>query len=107
MIRSSRIGIVHLALALFALALLGKTAHLQLVEGDRWESLATRQQVERPPPQATDLGDETRRVADLLRGRSVVLIGGVRFALRADYDIVEAEPDSVLDRTPARPPRAG
>lgn len=45
MIRSSRIGIVHLTLAVFAIALLGKAAHLQLLDGDRWERRAARQQV--------------------------------------------------------------
>lgn len=72
MIRSSRIGIVHLTLALFALALLGKTAHLQLAEGERWEQLAARQQVAEkslPAPRG-DILDESGAV--LAQSRAVV-----------------------------------
>lgn len=72
MIRNRRIGIVHLVLALFAAALLGKTAHLQLVEGERWEGLAARQQVaERPlPAPRGDILDESGAV--LAQSRAVV-----------------------------------
>jgi cell division protein FtsI (penicillin-binding protein 3) len=41
--RTRRIGIVHAALALLALAVLGKTAHVQLVQGRAWADLARRQ----------------------------------------------------------------
>jgi cell division protein FtsI (penicillin-binding protein 3) len=41
--RSHRIGIVHAALALLALGVLAKTAHVQLVQGRAWSSLARRQ----------------------------------------------------------------
>lgn len=64
MIRSSRIGLAHLTLALFALAILVKAAHVQLIEGDRWRNLAERQQMsatEIPAPRGEIL-DATRRV---------------------------------------------
>lgn len=41
--RTRRIGVVHAALALLALAVLGKTAHVQLVQGRAWSDLARRQ----------------------------------------------------------------
>src|SRR5213593_4397321 len=41
--RNRRIGIVHGALALLALAVLGKAAHVQLVQGRAWSNLARRQ----------------------------------------------------------------
>jgi cell division protein FtsI (penicillin-binding protein 3) len=41
--RHRRIGIVHAALALLALAVLAKTAHVQLVQGRAWAELARRQ----------------------------------------------------------------
>ena len=40
----SRVGVLHLGLALFALALLGKTAKVQLLQGRRWSASAVRQQ---------------------------------------------------------------
>lgn len=43
MIRSRRIGIVHASLALLMLAVLGKAAHVQLVQGSAWADLARRQ----------------------------------------------------------------
>ena len=44
MIRSSRIGIAHATLALFAVAILVKAAHVQLVQGKDWRAQAARQQ---------------------------------------------------------------
>src|SRR5438105_5353149 len=41
--RHPRIGIVHAALALLALAVLIKTAYVQLVQGRAWSDLARRQ----------------------------------------------------------------
>ncbi|MGH7638039.1 MAG: peptidoglycan D,D-transpeptidase FtsI family protein, partial [Gemmatimonadaceae bacterium] len=41
--RNHRIGIVHAALALLMLAVLGKAAHVQLVQGGVWADMATRQ----------------------------------------------------------------
>ena len=40
----SRVGVVHLSLALFAIAILGKMASVQLIHGQRWASSALRQQ---------------------------------------------------------------
>jgi cell division protein FtsI (penicillin-binding protein 3) len=40
----SRVGLLHLFLALFALALLGKTANVQLLQGRAWSASALRQQ---------------------------------------------------------------
>lgn len=40
MIRSCRIGLVHTSLALFALAVIGKAAHVQLVHGSAWRARA-------------------------------------------------------------------
>lgn len=72
MIRSSRIGTVHLVLALFALVLLGKSAHVQLFQQGRWEARATRQQVQErtlPAPRG-DILDATGAV--LAQSRAVV-----------------------------------
>jgi cell division protein FtsI (penicillin-binding protein 3) len=44
MIRTSRIGVAHLMLALFALAILARSAQLQLVDGAKWRARAARQQ---------------------------------------------------------------
>jgi cell division protein FtsI (penicillin-binding protein 3) len=41
--RNRRIGVVHTALAFLALAILVKTAHVQLVQGRAWSDLARRQ----------------------------------------------------------------
>ena len=40
----SRVGLVHLSLALFAVALLAKSASVQLVQRSRWTASAQRQQ---------------------------------------------------------------
>lgn len=45
MIRVSRVGVVHGAFVLFAIALLGRTAWVQLGQTDRWRARAERQQV--------------------------------------------------------------
>jgi cell division protein FtsI (penicillin-binding protein 3) len=53
MIRSRRIGIVHATLALFALAVIGQAAHVQLLQGHTWRARAARQQLsprEMPAP---------------------------------------------------------
>lgn len=44
MIRSRRIKLVHLGLALFALALIAKATHVQLLQGTAWAENARRQQ---------------------------------------------------------------
>ncbi|MDQ3996920.1 MAG: penicillin-binding protein 2, partial [Gemmatimonadota bacterium] len=49
--RARRIGLVHAGLALFAVALLAKAAHVQLWERGRWAARAARQQIAvRPVP---------------------------------------------------------
>jgi len=53
MIRSRRIGIVHATLALFAFAVIGQAAHVQLLQGHTWRARAARQQLaphEMPAP---------------------------------------------------------
>ena len=44
MTRPSRVGIIHLSLAVFAIALLGKTARVQLLDGKRHAARAVHQQ---------------------------------------------------------------
>lgn len=72
MIRSSRIGLAHSALALFAVAILIKAGRVQLVDGGRWRARAERQQVserEVPAPRGEIL-DATGRV--LAQSRDMV-----------------------------------
>src|SRR5688500_13963244 len=45
MFRASRVGLVHLALLLFAGALVGRAAQVQLWEGGEWAARAERQHV--------------------------------------------------------------
>src|SRR5918911_2315488 len=71
--RSSRIGLVHSALALVALALIAKAAHVQLWQRGRWTARAARQQVavrEVPAPRGEILdasGDLLARSRDVVR----------------------------------------
>ncbi|MFN2566913.1 MAG: penicillin-binding transpeptidase domain-containing protein [Gemmatimonadaceae bacterium] len=70
--RGNRIGLVHAALALFAVALVAKAAQLQLWQQGRWAARAARQQVAvRPVPasrgEILDVGGEV-----LARSRDVV-----------------------------------
>jgi cell division protein FtsI (penicillin-binding protein 3) len=44
MVRLSRVSVIHVALGLFALLLIAKAAHVQLVEGEQWAERARRQQ---------------------------------------------------------------
>jgi cell division protein FtsI (penicillin-binding protein 3) len=58
MIRDRRISIVHWALALFAAALIGRAALVQLVQGKSWAAMADRQHflaADRPAPRGTIL----------------------------------------------------
>jgi cell division protein FtsI (penicillin-binding protein 3) len=60
----SRLGVVHMALAFFFLAIVVQAARVQLIQGDAWERRAERQQVrerEIPAPRGRIL-DETGRV---------------------------------------------
>lgn len=62
----SRLGVVHLALALFFFALIGKAVQVQLVHGREWEQRATRQQTrerEIPAPRGMILDDSGRVMA--------------------------------------------
>ena len=66
MIRNRRIGIVHAALALLALAVLGKAAHVQLIQGRAWSNLARRQHFsarEVPAPRGRILDASGRTLA--------------------------------------------
>ena len=64
MIRSSRIGLAHATLAIFAIAILVKAARVQLVQGKQWRAQAAAQQaINRitPAPRG-DIFDATHRV---------------------------------------------
>ena len=64
--RNHRIGIVHAALALLMLAVLGKAAHVQLVQGGAWSDLARRQHFsarEVPAPRGQMLDASGRTLA--------------------------------------------
>jgi cell division protein FtsI (penicillin-binding protein 3) len=71
--RSRRIGVVHASLALLMLAVLGKAAHVQLVQGRAWADLARRQHFtakEVPAPRGLILDASGRALAtsrDLVR----------------------------------------
>ena len=71
--RSRRIGIVHTSLALLMLAVIGKAAHVQIVQGRAWSSLARRQHFsakEVPAPRGLILDAGGRTLAtsrDLVR----------------------------------------
>jgi cell division protein FtsI (penicillin-binding protein 3) len=84
MFRASRVGLVHLALLLFAVALVGRAAQVQLWEGGDWASRARRQHVaaaEIPAP----------------RGR---ILDAAGFALAESRELVTLEiaPREVRDR---------
>jgi cell division protein FtsI (penicillin-binding protein 3) len=70
--RGRRIGLVHAGLALFAVALLAKAAHVQLWQQGRWAARAARQQVAvRPVPAPRgEILDAAGEV--LVRSRDVV-----------------------------------
>jgi cell division protein FtsI (penicillin-binding protein 3) len=71
-IRSSRIGLAHAALAVFAIAIIAKAADVQLLHGGAWLARASRQQsAERtvPAPRGEIL-DASRRI--LAQSRQMV-----------------------------------
>src|SRR5688572_33335357 len=70
--RGRRIGLVHAALALFAVALVAKAGHVQLWQQGRWAARAARQQVAvRPVP--APRGEILDAAGELLvRSRDVV-----------------------------------
>ena len=60
----SRLGVVHIALALFFFAILGKAVKVQLIEGSAWRARAGRQQMSKrdiPAPRGRVL-DESGRI---------------------------------------------
>lgn len=72
MIRSKRIGLAHAVLAVFAVAILVKAAHVQLINGTSWRARAARQQTSErvvPAPRG-DILDETHRL--LAQSRDIV-----------------------------------
>ena len=72
MIRSKRIGLAHAVLAVFAVAILIKAAHVQLIQGTRWRARAERQQTSErvvPAPRG-DILDATHRL--LAQSRDIV-----------------------------------
>src|SRR5688500_7551997 len=102
--RNRRIGIVHAALAVLAIAVLAKTAHVQLVQGRGWSDVARRQHfsardVPAPRGLILDASGRTlattrevvrldvapREVRDLRKLRGALLAAGVpsEWALRA------------------------
>lgn len=104
MTRPSRVGVVHLALALFVVALLVRTAKVQLLQGRTWAASAQRQQstervVPAPRGEILDATGETLaqsretvrldiappEVRDLRKLRAILLKAGVpaEFARRA------------------------
>jgi cell division protein FtsI (penicillin-binding protein 3) len=82
--RNHRIGIVHAALALLALGVLGKAAHVQLVQGSAWSELARRQHY-------------TARDVPAPRGRIVDASGAV-LATTREVVKLEIAPKEVRDR---------
>ena len=64
MIRSSRIGLAHAMLAVFAIAILIKSAKVQLIDGKGWRAMAERQQMsaQKIPAPRGEILDATRRV---------------------------------------------
>jgi cell division protein FtsI (penicillin-binding protein 3) len=63
-IRSRRIGLAHAALAVFAIAIIVKSARLQLVQGSAWLAKAERQQMaeKKVPAPRGEILDATKRV---------------------------------------------
>ena len=72
MIRSSRIGLAHATLAVFAVAILVQAARVQLVQGKGWRARAERQQVvaRTVPAPRGEIFDATHRV--LAQSREMV-----------------------------------
>ena len=83
MTRNHRIGIVHAALALLALGVLGKAAHVQLWQGNAWSELARRQHY-------------TAREVPAPRGRIVDASGAI-LATTREVVSLEVAPREVRD----------
>jgi cell division protein FtsI (penicillin-binding protein 3) len=98
--RSRRIGVVHASLALLMFAVLGKAAHVQLVQGRAWSDLARRQHYtakEVPAPRGLILDAGGRALAtsrDLVRLE--VAPGEVRDARRLRGALVAAGVEAAI-----------
>ena len=76
----SRVGLVHLGLALFALAIVGKSARVQLLQGRAWAASALRQQ-------------STERVIPAPRGEILDASGGTLAQSRETVKLDVAPPE--------------
>ncbi len=81
--RNRRIGLLHIALALLMLAVLGKSAHVQLVQGQSWSAQARRQHF-------------TARDVPAPRGR-ILDAGGRTLATSRDLVRLEVAPHELRD----------
>jgi cell division protein FtsI (penicillin-binding protein 3) len=88
MIRSRRIGIVHASLAVLMIAVIGKAAHVQLVQGRAWSSVARRQHF-------------TAKEVPAPRGL-ILDAGGRTLATSRDLVRLEVAPGEVRDRRKLR-----
>lgn len=86
--RSHRIGIVHASLALLMLAVIGKAAHVQLVQGRAWSKVAQRQHF-------------TAKAVPAPRGL-ILDAGGRTLATSRDLVRLEVAPAEVRDRRKLR-----
>ncbi len=84
----SRVGLVHLGLALFALAIVGKTARVQLLQGRAWAASALRQQ-------------STERVIPAPRGEILDASGGTLAQSRETVKL-DVAPSEVKNRRALR-----
>jgi cell division protein FtsI (penicillin-binding protein 3) len=99
MIRSSRIGLAHALLAVFALAILVKTARVQLFQGRKWRALAEHQQTTSrtiPAPRGEIL-DATHRV--MAESREMVRLEIAPREVREKAKLRKALTALRLDRT--------
>ena len=90
MIRVSRVGVVHGAFVVFALALVTRSAHVQLGEADRWRARARGQQVvarELPAPRGAIL-DAAGTV--LVESRPLVRLDIAPNEVRKPKDLADA-----------------
>jgi cell division protein FtsI (penicillin-binding protein 3) len=88
MTRPSRVGLIHLGLALFALAIVVKTARVQLLQGRTWAASAVRQQ-------------STARVIPAPRG-DILDAAGEMLAQSRETVKLDVAPTEVKDRAGLR-----
>lgn len=99
MIRSSRIGLAHAFLAVFALGILVKTARVQLFQGREWRAIAEHQQTTSrtiPAPRGEIL-DATRRV--MAQSREMVRLEIAPREVREAAKLRKALASLRIDRT--------